>query len=65
MNATPISASDMSSQVQRARERLDAYTREIVQWHFDEATGCPFWLEKKREQTLGETRVVYFRLWEE
>jgi hypothetical protein len=28
----------------QAQERLDAWTREIVQWHFDPATGCPFWL---------------------
>src|ERR1019366_4143662 len=24
---------------------LDAWTREIVQWHFSPETGCPFWLE--------------------
>lgn len=30
-----------------ARERLDAHTYDIVQWHFHESTGCPFWLEKK------------------
>ncbi len=28
-----------------AQTRLDAHTREIVAWHFDPATGCPFWLE--------------------
>jgi phenylacetate-coenzyme A ligase PaaK-like adenylate-forming protein len=28
---------------------LDAHAVEIVQWHFHESTGCPFWLEKKRE----------------
>jgi len=33
---TPISA---------ARERLDAWTREIVQWHFNPDTGTPFWLD--------------------
>jgi hypothetical protein len=25
--------------------RLDAHTREIVAWHFDPQTGCPFWLD--------------------
>ena len=35
--------------VRAARERLDAHVREIVRWHFDPATGCPFWLEKARE----------------
>ena len=28
-----------------ADERLDAQTREVVQWHFDPQTGCPFWLD--------------------
>jgi hypothetical protein len=30
---------------QSARQALDAWTREVVQWHFDPETGCPFWLE--------------------
>jgi phenylacetate-coenzyme A ligase PaaK-like adenylate-forming protein len=24
---------------------LDAWVRELMEWHFDPATGCPFWLE--------------------
>ena len=24
---------------------LDTWVRELMQWHFDPATGCPFWLE--------------------
>lgn len=31
--------------IRSAKDRLDAQTREIVAWHFDSATGCPFWLE--------------------
>ncbi len=34
--------------VAAARERLDAHVREIVAWHFDPATGCPFWLERAK-----------------
>jgi hypothetical protein len=34
-----------NDQVAAARERLDAHVREMVQWHFDPNTGCPFWLE--------------------
>ena len=30
---------------------LDAWVREVVQWHFDPKTGTPFWLE--RAKTLG------------
>ncbi len=29
-----------------ARARLDAHVREVVAWHFDPATGSPFWLER-------------------
>ena len=28
-----------------AQNKLDAHVREIVQWHFDPETGCPFWLD--------------------
>jgi phenylacetate-coenzyme A ligase PaaK-like adenylate-forming protein len=28
-----------------ARERLDAWTKEVVAWHFDAQTGTPFWLD--------------------
>ena len=31
--------------ITEARERLDAWVREVVAWHFDPATGCPFWLD--------------------
>jgi hypothetical protein len=28
-----------------AREKLDAWVREMVQWHFSPETGAPFWLD--------------------
>ena len=28
-----------------ASQKLDAWVREVVDWHFDPATGSPFWLE--------------------
>ena len=31
--------------MQAAREALDAQVRDVVAWHFDPATGCPFWLD--------------------
>ena len=34
--------------IQKAREQLDAHARDIVRWHFDPATGCPFWLERAK-----------------
>ena len=34
-----------------SRVALDAWVREIVDWHFNPTTGCPFWLQ--RAGTLG------------
>jgi phenylacetate-coenzyme A ligase PaaK-like adenylate-forming protein len=33
---------------QAARDALDAHVRDIVNWHFDPATGCSFWLDRAR-----------------
>jgi hypothetical protein len=44
INAAP----ELDTAVRAARERLDAHVREIVRWHFDTATGCPFWLERAK-----------------
>jgi len=38
-------ATATSAQVSAAREALDAHVRETLAWHFDPATGCPFWLD--------------------
>ena len=40
------SSTALQDAVDEARERLDAHVREIVRWHFDPATGSPFWLER-------------------
>lgn len=40
-----LSVSDLSPKVQRAQAQLDAHVREIVEWHFNPQTGCPFWLD--------------------
>jgi hypothetical protein len=44
---TPTAQADAAA-IHSARERLDAHVREIVRWHFDPATGCPFWLERAK-----------------
>ncbi len=36
----------LEARVENAKSQLDAHTREIVAWHFDPKTGCPFWLER-------------------
>src|SRR3979411_3122139 len=38
-----VAAADLSLRAQEAKTRLDAHVREIVEWHFNPATGCPFW----------------------
>ena len=40
----------LDSRIQRARADLNAWTEEVVQWHFDPETGCPFWLEWAEKQ---------------
>jgi phenylacetate-coenzyme A ligase PaaK-like adenylate-forming protein len=40
---------NLEQRVADARRALDEHTYEIVQAHFHESTGCPFWLEKKSE----------------
>ena len=38
----------LPGQRQAARDALDAHVRDIVNWHFDPATGCSFWLDRAR-----------------
>lgn len=40
---------ELEQAAREARQRLDEHVREIVAWHFDPATGCPFWLEFAEE----------------
>ena len=35
----------LQTNMTRSREALDAWVREVVDWHFDPASGCPFWLD--------------------
>ena len=49
MSSTESPAADLSALIDAAKQKLDAQTYEIVQWHFHDSTGSPFWLEKKSE----------------
>lgn len=42
--------SSLSARAERARRRLDEHVRETVAWHFDPATGSPFWLAHAAER---------------
>lgn len=35
----------LDAKIAAARAALDAHVRDIIQWHFDPKTGCPFWLD--------------------
>ena len=37
-----------AASVEAARAALDAHVRETINWHFDPATGSPFWLDFAR-----------------
>ncbi len=56
--ATTTADTDLSARVQEARDRLDAHVREIVEWHFNPETGCPFWLERARGFDFDPRRDV-------
>ncbi len=49
----------LPTQVTTARERLDAWVREIVGWHFDPATGSPFWLEHAARLDWDPRREIH------
>lgn len=38
-------ATQLSPNIESTRTALDAHVREIVEWHFNPETGCPFWLD--------------------
>ena len=40
------SETTLQSNVRASRETLDAWVREVVEWHFNPETGSPFWLER-------------------
>jgi phenylacetate-coenzyme A ligase PaaK-like adenylate-forming protein len=40
-----VSAGDSSRRIGQAKKTLDAHVQEIVEWHFNPETGCPFWLD--------------------
>lgn len=36
----------LDEEVVRSKNKLDAWVRELMQWHFSPETGCSFWLEQ-------------------
>ena len=58
MTTTESSTQTLEAKAAAANERLDATVREIVAWHFDPATGTPFWLEKAKSLGFDPRRDI-------
>ena len=44
--------------VAKKPEELDAWVREVVAWHFDPETGCPFWLDYAKDLSWDPRREI-------
>lgn len=53
-----MSDTALAAKQAKAKELLDEHTRQTVRWHFSDETGCPFWLEKKREFKFDPLKEV-------
>jgi phenylacetate-coenzyme A ligase PaaK-like adenylate-forming protein len=51
-------SSTLEARQGKARERLDAWVREVVEWHFSPETGAPFWLEWARQAGFDPRKEV-------
>ncbi|OFW18303.1 MAG: hypothetical protein A3H97_07715 [Acidobacteria bacterium RIFCSPLOWO2_02_FULL_65_29] len=51
-------STDLTTRAAHARQALDAWTREVVAWHFDPSTGCPFWLDFARKLGWDPRREI-------
>jgi hypothetical protein len=58
-SAVAGSAANLATRVADARAQLDQHTREIVAWHFDPASGCPFWLELAQRLGWDPRREIH------
>src|SRR5215813_4852914 len=56
---TPTIETDVIGKAKAARAALDAWTREMVEWHFSPETGCPFWLERAGKLGWDPRREIH------
>lgn len=43
------SENGIRSKIIESRNKLDSWVREVVEWHFNPETGCPFWLDYAKQ----------------
>ena len=55
---TSTAETDIQARTKDARDKLDAWVREIVEWHFSAETGCPFWLEYAKKLDWDPLREI-------
>ena len=58
MKPETIAPAEMAARAKAAKDELDAHAYKIIQHHFHDSTGCPFWLEKKRELKFDPLKEV-------
>ena len=52
-------SSTLETRQAAAREKLDAWVREVVSWHFSPETGAPFWLEWAKRAGFDPRKEVH------
>ena len=56
---SPITEIDLQTKIASARARLDAWVREMIEWHFSPETGCPFWLDYAKSLGWDPRREIH------
>jgi len=49
---------DLEARMNNSRDALDSWVREIVEWHFNPETGCPFWLNYAKQLDWDPRREI-------
>src|SRR5258708_1846274 len=49
----------IETRAKQAAEQLDAQVREIINWHFNPETGCPFWLDWAKQNKIDPRKEVH------
>jgi phenylacetate-coenzyme A ligase PaaK-like adenylate-forming protein len=59
MSVTTAAGTTLADAIKSHEAALDAHVREIVNWHFDPAAGCPFWLNWAAERQWDPRKDVH------
>ena len=52
------SKTDNENSLKHSRSALDSWVRQIVEWHFNPETGCPFWLDYAKKLDWDPRREI-------